>query len=132
LVNYVPQGIEDEAFDENSPWSMERLVDELFLNLAGIREMLTTDEGKTISVRKYYSRARELMMWIPIARPPPEFVINASDLSHKVIEELEIRVDNPDAIGYILKQAAGRIFENLDFNRYHQSIARSLKVRLEP
>jgi hypothetical protein len=72
------------------------------------------------------------MKWIPTARPVPEFVINESDLSSKVIEELESRIDYPRILTDILKQAAGRLFENLDFDRYHQSVARNLKVRVEP
>jgi hypothetical protein len=87
---------------------------------------------KKLTVRKYYRQARELMKWIPIAKPSPEFVINASDLSPKVIEELEVRIDNPSTLSYILKQAAGRVFENLDFDYYHLSVARNLRVRIEP
>jgi hypothetical protein len=127
-------------------WSIECTVDELQRDLYWTTEEITIDRGyyvdgqksvKTLTVRKYYRRAKELMKWIPIARPAPEFVINASDLSPKVIEELEVRADNSnsnsnsDTIGYILKQAVGRIFENIDFDQYHISIARSLKVRIE-
>jgi hypothetical protein len=72
------------------------------------------------------------MKWIPIARPAPEFVISAHDLSPKVTEEFEVRLDDPFTFSYILKEAVGRIFENIDFAYYHQGIARSLKVRLEP
>jgi hypothetical protein len=122
-------------------WSIECTVDELQLDLCRAKEAITIDRGfyvdgrrsvKTLTVHKYYRQARELMKWIPIARPPPEFVIKTSDLSPKLIKELEARLDNTSTFGYILKEAAGRIFENLDFNRYHQSIARCLKVRLEP
>lgn len=35
------------------------------------------------------------MKWIPIARPAPEFVISAHDLSPKETEELDARIDNP-------------------------------------
>lgn len=72
------------------------------------------------------------MRWLPTARPVPEFVINESDLSSKVIEELESRIDYPNILRDILKQAVGRLFENLDFDRYHLSIARNLKVRVDP
>jgi hypothetical protein len=117
-------------------WSIECTVDELQLDLCRAKEEITVDRGfyvngqrraKTLIVHKYYRQARELMKWFP-----PEFVINISDLSPKLIKELEARLENPPTFGYILKEAAGRIFENLDFNLYHQSIARDLKVRLEP
>lgn len=121
-------------------WSIECTVDELQLNLCRIKEYITfplesdnRGQGtKTLTVHKYYRQARELMMWIPIARPVPEFVINANDLSPKVVKELEVRVDDSLTFVYILKQAVGRIFENLDFNRYHLSVAKNLRVRLEP
>jgi hypothetical protein len=121
-------------------WSTECTVDELQLDLCRAKEEITIDRDfyvngqrslKTLTVRKYYRQARELMKWISIMRPAPEFVINAIDLSPEVTGELEARLDNPPTFGYILKEAVGRIFENLDFNLYHQSIARSLKVRLE-
>ena len=121
-------------------WSIECTVDELQLDLCRAKEVITVDQGfyvngqryvRTLTVHKYYRQARELMKWIPIARPPLAFVINTSDLSLKLIKELEAWINHP-TFSYILKEAAGRIFENLDFSRYHQSIARCLKVRLEP
>jgi hypothetical protein len=122
-------------------WSIECTVDELQLNLCKIKEQITIDPGfyvdgqkqtRTVSVAKYYRQALELMKWIPILRPPPEFVIYAKDLSPRVKEELEGWIDKPSTLAYILKQAVGRIFENLDFSYYHISIARNLKVGLEP
>jgi hypothetical protein len=114
--------------DAKVVWSIEFTVDELQLDLCRAKEVLTIDLGfyvnsqrqvKTKTVAKYQEQALGLMKWIPIARPPPEFVINARDLSPKVIEELELRIDNPQTISYILRQAVGRIFENIDFNYYH-------------
>jgi hypothetical protein len=122
-------------------WSIECTVDELQRDLCRTTEEITIERNfyingqmsvKKLTVRKYYRQARELMKWIPIAKPSPEFVINASDLSPKVIEELEVRIDNPSTLSYILKQAAGRVFENLDFDYYHLSVARNLRVRIEP
>jgi hypothetical protein len=126
---------------DSEVWSIERTVDELQLNLCKTKEQITIDRGfyvdgqkqtRTVSVRKYYRQALELMKWIPIARPPPDFIINVRDLPPKTVQELEFRADDPPIFAYILKQAVGRIFENLDFNYYHLSIARNLKVRLEP
>ena len=56
-------------------WTTEYLVDQLFLCLAGIRENTTNKNDGTIPVKKYYSQARRLMKWIPIARPVPEFIL---------------------------------------------------------
>ena len=116
-------------------WTTERLIDQLFLNLCSSRQTITNDSGRTITVRKYYRQARELMKWIPIARlPSNEFVIYISDLTPAVRKEIENVADNHNhkTLRYILTQAVGRIFENLDFEYYHLSVARNLRVRLEP
>jgi hypothetical protein len=110
-------------------WTTEYLVDQLFLCLAGIRENTTNKNDGTIPVKKYYSQARRPMKWIPIARPAPEFIINISDLRPKVRKEIESIIDSPTTLQYVLIQAVGRIFENIDFDSYHLSIARNLKVK---
>jgi hypothetical protein len=117
---------------EQELWTTECLVDQLFLCLAGTNEYITTNTNdETIPVKKYYSQARQLMKWIPIARPAPEFVINISDLKSKVRKEIESIIDSPSTLQYVLTQAVGRIFENIDFDYYHLSIARNLKVKFE-
>ncbi len=115
-------------------WTTEAFIDELFLCLAGVKEIITNDEsyGKQITVRKYYRQARDLMKWIPVAKPSPRFVVYFSDLTPNVKDRLdELARTYKDTLTYILKQSVGRIFENLDFDYYHLSIARNLKVRLE-
>jgi len=122
-------------------WSIECTIDELQLDLCRAKEEITIDQNfyvdgqrrvKAKTVQKYYKQALKLMKWIPILRPAPEYVINTKDLSPKVIEELEGWIDKSTTLSYILKQAVGRIFENISFDYYHISVARSLKVRLEP
>src|SRR5689334_20398018 len=111
----------DKAF-----FTIEALVDELFLCLAKTQQTITNQENcsKQVTVRKYYRQARDLMMWIPIQKPIPPFIIYISDLTLLVKDELdELALTSPDDLSYILRQAAGRIFENLDFNYYHLSIA---------
>jgi hypothetical protein len=118
--------------EEQELWTTECLVDQLFLCLAGTKEYITTNKNDdTIPVKKYYSQARRLMKWIPIARPAPEFVINIGDLKSKVRKEIESIIDSPMTLQYVLTQAVGRIFENIDFDYYHLSIARNLKVKFE-
>jgi hypothetical protein len=135
-VNTIDAGIQEV---DNEVWSDECTVDELQRDLCKAKVRIARagidwghNEPKVLTVHKYYLLARELMKWIPIARPVPEFRIRVVDLSPKVIRELEARIDSPPSFSYILKQAVGRIFENIDFTYYHQSIARHLRVRLEP
>jgi hypothetical protein len=112
-------------------WTTEKLIDELFLLLVSISESVSYDKWETISVRKYPRRARELRKLIPVARPPPEYIIDKSDLNEKLRTELLEEITSEEARQHILKEAVGRIFENLGFEYYHLSIARNLKVRLE-
>ena len=113
-----------------SPWTTEKLIDELFLHLASISEIVVNDSGDKIRVRKYYRRATELGRWIPIARPPPEYIVDKSDLNDGLRKELLDEITSNDGRQHVLKEAVGRIFENLNFERYHLSIARNLVVKL--
>jgi hypothetical protein len=125
---------------DHEVWSIECTIEELQLDLCRVLEdiIVCPKEGneskgtKTLTVHKYYQQANDLAKWIPIARPAPEFIINAKDLSPGVIEELESRLDDIPTLTYILKQAVGRIFENLGHAYFRMSIARNLRVKIEP
>jgi len=67
---------------------------------------------------------------IPIRRPPPIFIISILDLPDRIINEFKA-VTDVKIRTYVLSQAVGRIFENLDFNYYHLSVARNLCVGFE-
>jgi hypothetical protein len=122
--------------EQREYWTIECLIDQIFLNLCGTRQTIINDNGRSVTIRKYYAQARELMKWIPIARlPSNEFVINISDIKPEIREEIESIVNianNHKTLQYVLTQAVGRIFENLDFEYYHLSVARNLRVRFEP
>jgi hypothetical protein len=114
-------------------WTIECLIDQLFLNLCSIRQTIINDNGRAVTIRKYYAQARELLKWIPIARlPSNEFVINIFDIRPAIRKEIESIANNHKTLQYVLAQAVGHVFENLDFEYYHLSIARNLRVRFEP
>jgi hypothetical protein len=108
-------------------WSEECLIDELFLQLATTKSVVSHNGRCRIIVHKYYNQALALRKYIPIAKPVPKFVVNISDLSTRVIAELKIL----DDAQIVLKQAVGRIFENTDPIEYHMSIAKALEVDLQ-
>jgi hypothetical protein len=110
-------------------WAEECLIDELFLQLAGTKEIVKHN-GRRVNVYKYYNQAFRLLRWIPIAKPTPEFIVNMPDLTTRIIAELKAL--EKDGSQYVLKQAVGRIFENINFRQYHLSIARNLEVVLIP
>lgn len=113
-------------------WTLEYFVDKIFLRLVEVKETVHNGD-KEIHVKKYYRQARELFKWIPIAKPSPAFIIYISDLTQEIKTQIEqlMATSSPDNLRYVLTQAVGRIFENLDFEYYHLSIARNLRVRIE-
>ena len=48
-------------------WTTERLKEEFFLCLANAKEKIYNEEGKAVTVRKYYAQARYKMPLIPVA-----------------------------------------------------------------
>lgn len=114
-------------------WTTERLKEEAFLSLARVQEKIVNEEGGSVTVRKYYRQAREKMSWIPISKPTIPFIIHISDLCDQVRNELDDYYKTVDKRSFtrILKEVAGKFFENLDFEYYHVSIMRNLTVRLE-
>ena len=115
-------------------WTTERLKEEFFLCLANIKEKIYNDKGKAVTVRKYYAQARYKMFLIPVGSLSPfaTFVIHFSDLTPRIQEEFtEYCKDIKEKrLTIFLKEVAGKFFENLDFEYYHGSIMRSLRVRL--
>jgi hypothetical protein len=91
-------------------WTEECLIDVLFLELATTKSLVSHNGRCGIIIHKYYNQALALRKWISIARPPPVFVVDSSDLSARVVVELKV-LNCPQII---LKQAVGHIFENID------------------
>ncbi|PWU80853.1 MAG: hypothetical protein DLM72_09955 [Candidatus Nitrosopolaris wilkensis] len=110
-------------------WTPNYTTENLKQRLGTVVYQLKNDEGQTVEGRKYYDLARYLKHRIPVYRPTPEFIINLSDLTEKLVKELhELDGDTRD---FVLTQAVGRIFEDIHAP-YHCSISRLLRVRLEP
>jgi hypothetical protein len=125
-----------EKYKDLEFWTEEYVIDELFLQLAGTKEIVNHN-GKRVSVHKYYNQAFRLRHRIPVVKPVPEFIVNMSDLTVRLVAELKAlsyddKEKNKGDPNYVLRQAVGRIFENIDSRRYHLSIARNLEVVLKP
>jgi hypothetical protein len=93
-----------------------------------VRYALTKDKLETVEGRNYYDQAYR-MQNIGAFRPTPSFIIHLSDLTPKLIKEIS-ELDNQTR-GYVLRQAVGRIFEDLNSKLYHDSISKVLVVKLE-
>lgn len=65
---------------------------------------------------------------IGACRPIPRFSVSVSDLSPELLNKLSF-LDKRDRT-FVLKQAVGRIFEDINRKLYHNRISRVLEVRL--
>jgi hypothetical protein len=79
--------------------------------------------------RKYYEQAKYLQYRIAVYKPVPIFTVYLSDLSQRMVDEL--RSLDPKTLEYVLKQAVGRLFEDLNAEYYHNSVSSMLRVRLK-
>ena len=121
-------------------WSDSYLVDNLKQHLALVQlsksktntDLLNTPNDNfnsnfcLISNRHYINQAFHYLK-IGVLSPIPEFLISLSDLSPKLVKELAIL--DKKTREFVLKQAVGRIFEDLNSKLYHNSISRVLNVR---
>ena len=103
-------------------WTTARLIDELFLELDSIKEI---DEKNGLIKRGYEERAKWLIYRIPVYRPVPKFIINFSDLSIRIKEELADLDD--EALNNVIIESIGRIFENINERYFRLSVRRFLK-----
>ena len=96
--------------------TIEGTVDELYLCL--------------MKQRSYDKQAHDLIYRIPVYKPTPVFEIKISDLNDQVKKELDDRWGYKREIDYILREAVGRIFKNIDERYFFLSVKRLLQVRL--
>jgi hypothetical protein len=80
-----------------------------------------------ISNRHYVNQAFHYLK-VAVLRPVPDFLVSLSDLSTNIVKELA-RLDKKDR-AFVLKQAVGRIFEDINSKLYHNSISKVLKVEV--
>ena len=115
--------------DENREyWTVEYLRENLFRQLASVTEIIE-NKNRRITIHKYFTQARRIWKWIPIARPSPEFVVNISDLSPRIVSEL-YSLDKSD-YNYVITRAVDEIFEYIDPQTYRRGLLKNLKVRLD-
>ena len=115
-----------QQIDFSPDWTEACLVDQTKSELARVTE--AEAQRKRLDDRKYYNQAHDLL-WIGAAKPVPPFIVYLSDLSPRLIRELH-SLDGEDR-QFALKQAAGRIFEDINPELYHNSISRVLWVKLQ-
>jgi hypothetical protein len=113
-------------------WTDSRLISVLKLHLSTVdsyepnnTDLLNT--GKKFDSRKYYNQAYHYLR-LGACNPIPDFLISLSDLTPRLVKELSY-LESQDR-NYVLKQAVGRIFEDINTELYHDSISKALRVKL--
>mgnify|MGYP003575076392 CR=1 FL=1 len=126
-----------QIYDSEPPrdsdlWTSGRLIEEVFLDLAKNKEIIHVEDGKKITIHKYYHQAREKIHRIPLHGNLIPFVIHLSDLSEKVRKELDIyyKETGEKELALVLKMAVMKIFENLGVGYTHMSVMKNLTLRL--
>lgn len=87
-------------------------------------------KNKIYHDKKYYYHAHHFLKIGPYKRSTiPIFWVDISDLSNEMIDE--IKKLEPYDRNHLLKQAVSRIFEDINFDLFHDSISSNLKVRIQ-
>jgi hypothetical protein len=105
-------------------WTTDFAIEELKEHLA--RFEVQNDGG--VTSRKYYNQANHLMYRIGVFKPTPLFEISIADLTPVLIDEL--RSLDKKSRNYVLKQAVGRIFEDINSRFFHSSVSSLLEVQI--
>jgi hypothetical protein len=105
---------------DDKPWTTN-------FNIQRLKHELATFEleGK----RTYYEQAQYLMYRIPVYKPVPIYKITWDHLDKRMQHELE-GLDKI-TLRFVLRQAVGRIFEDIDCSYYHTSISKLLEVNFQ-
>ena len=100
--------------DKSPPWTIERMKNELYIQLISL---------KINGERKYEKQASDLIYKIPVYRPTPHFIINQSDLSTELKEVLACLDDIE--LEVVIKDVLSWIYESIDKLYFLVSIKRS-------
>ena len=114
-------------------WTNDYIVSRLKLRL-GIVELSNNasktdllETGKQFDSRKYYNQAYHYLR-VGVCNPIPNFLISLVDLGPTLIKELA-QLEKQDR-DFVVKQAVGRIFEDISSELYHDSVSKVLKVKI--
>jgi hypothetical protein len=122
---------------EEDLWTPNYLIDRLKQHLATVIVVQQSSRKedyennlqskKVFDSRKYYNQAHDYLK-IGAFKSVPSFPVHISDLSSKFVRELS-EIGREDR-KFVLKQAVGRIFEDINSRLYHDSVSRVLEVKL--
>ena len=115
------------AESSRTRYTISGTIDEIKKILASIRS--TDSEERNLDERLYYYQAYDFQkLGLYKREDVPTFKIKLNDLPNDIIYELSILDSNTRR--FVLKQAVARIFEDINYDLYHNSISNRLEVAL--
>lgn len=106
-----------------SECTIDYVIEQLYICLIS----KTEKDGFT---RKYEKQVQDLIYKIPISNPIPYYIINLNDLTLRIKQELVLLLKEK-ILDKVMKEAIGRIFEEVDKEYYFLSVRKSLKWKFE-
>jgi hypothetical protein len=118
----------DIVENKRTRYTTSSTIDEIKKILASIRST-DLEEERNLDERLYYYQAYDFQKLGLYKRGyVPTFKIKLNHLPHDIIYELSTFDANTRR--FVLKQAVSRIFEDINFDLYHNSISNRLEVSL--
>lgn len=111
-------------------WTTNFIKDELTFQLSNTKSTLLDEKTDTTYTVNKYHKLAEFVLWrINIYRPPPEYLINRSDLTPRLQNELEqLYKSSPKIFEKIVTESVQTILEAVNQRYYHVNGAQ-YKVR---
>ena len=102
-------------------WTSNYIKDELTFQLSSAKSTLINEKTHTTqTVNKYHKLAEFVLYRINIYRPQPEFLINRSDLTPRLQNELEqLYKNSPKIFEKIVTESVQTILESVNQRYYH-------------
>jgi hypothetical protein len=124
-------------YNDNCPWSTAAITDELTYQLSSACSFSIDMNSKQIHItHKYYDRAEFVLHHINIWDPsiPPVFIINCSDLTKALQNELErLKESDPRLFDRVVTDAIQSLMEGINERYYHISgVAYKISWRFDP
>jgi hypothetical protein len=124
-----------ELWSNNEYWTIAAIEDELAFELSSVCIFTIDKDTGTIHIRhKYYEQAEFNLYKMNIWRPPPEFIINRSNLKSKLQFELEnLYRSSPKKFEKVVTNAVQVILETINHQYFHlHNIASKIKWSFVP
>ena len=142
------QSITNAKQEDSGSWSLEAIIDELTISMLDAKSafcMINSNQRPSVNSkadetfrsntdsgllrRLYEEQARYKMYRIPVFRPPPVFVMYLKHLDDRLKKELA-NLDRQSK-DFVIREAIGRICEQVDRRFYLLCVKPLLKWRLE-